>query len=368
MGVSTTILPVQPALKSISTEQSATPAKRCPHANGGTLAEVRVQPQETAVKRGETKNYNFLETTQCNMCQADAAKAHVLGVRLNGSQGKNPLAKTGIGVTVCKCSECGLNFPQPLPIPNNIMDHYGVPPESYWKKDYFVVDPGYFRKQIDDAKRLLSFTPGMSALDIGAGIGKAMIALEAAGFDCYGIEPSEPFRNKAIEQMGIAEERIELASIEEADFPESRFNFITFGAVLEHLYDPAGSIERAMRWLKPGGVLQIEVPSSDHLMPRFLNSYYRLRGTNYVTNLSPMHSPFHLYEFTKKSFSEHAKRAGYDIAYTYVDVASIRHVPAFLKPALRLWMEKTERGQQLTVWLRKDKARTYCTAPLGARR
>ena len=181
-------------------------------------------------------------------------------MRLNRSQGRNPRSITGIGVTICKCGSCGLNFPQPLPVPNSIDDHYSVPPESYWREDYFVVDPNYFWKQIEDAKRLLSFTPGMKALDIGAGIGKAMIALEAAGFDCHGIEPSAPFRNKAFERMGIAEDKIELASIEDAKFSESHFDFITFGVVLEHLYDPAASIERAVRWLKPGGVIQIEVP------------------------------------------------------------------------------------------------------------
>ena len=29
-----------------------------------------------------------------------------------------------------------------------------------------------------------------------------------------------------------------------------------------------------------------------------MNFQYRLRGLDYVTNLSPMHEPFHLYEFT----------------------------------------------------------------------
>ena len=33
-----------------------------------------------------------------------------------------------------------------------------------------------------------------------------------------------------------------------------------------------------------------------------------MRGTNYVTNISPMHSPFHLYEFGLKSFEELGKK------------------------------------------------------------
>lgn len=153
--------------------------------------------------------------------------------------------------------------------------------------------------------------------------------------------------------MGIDPAKLKLATVEEAKFPASSFDFITFGAVLEHVYDPATAIQRALTWLKPSGVIQIEVPSSDHLMPTFINAYFRLKGTNYVTNLSPMHSPFHLYEFTRKSFMEHGARVGYTICNSYIEVASIRHVPAFAKPLLHHWMAKTRRGQQLTVWLRK---------------
>ena len=38
----------------------------------------------------------------------------------------------------------------------------------------------------------------MTALDIGAGLGKAMLSLENSGFDTFGLEPSIPFHEKAI--------------------------------------------------------------------------------------------------------------------------------------------------------------------------
>ena len=60
--------------------------------------------------------------------------------------------------------------------------------------------------------------------------------------------------------MGINSERLNLGMAEEVEYPNDFFDFITFGAVLEHLYNPAESIERALQWLKPGGVMQIEVP------------------------------------------------------------------------------------------------------------
>lgn len=144
------------------------------------------------------RTYRFIDVRRCNMCDVSTETAKVLGMRLNRAQGKNPRDKTGIGVTICKCANCGLNFSRPLPIPASLSDHYGVPAESYWKNKDFTFKEGYFARQIADAKRLLPFGPDMTALDIGAGIGDAMIALEKAGFACKGIEPSVPFREKAI--------------------------------------------------------------------------------------------------------------------------------------------------------------------------
>lgn len=273
------------------------------------------------------------------------------GLRLSRSQGMNPKAVPGIAVSIMRCRDCGLVFPAPLPIPDRIEDHYGVPAEEYWDEAYFNDDPGYFSEQILAAKQLIGTRPHPTALDIGAGAGKAMKALSRAGFDTYGLEPSASFRHVALTRGGIPEERILLAKIEDADFAPEQFDFITFGAVLEHLYDPAAAIERAMRWLRPGGVVQIEVPNSNHFMTRVFNLFFRLRGTNFVSHVSPMHSPFHIYEFTLDSFRAHAARTGYTIARHCFEVCRIYHLPAVVHPPLRWYMDRTDSGMQLTVHL-----------------
>jgi len=297
------------------------------------------------------RRYAFVPVEQCEMCGSAAHR--VLGLRLNRSQGLNPAGRTGIAVGVKRCRDCGLTFADPRPIPGAIEDHYGVPPEGYWSPKRFEPDPSYFQREIAEAKRLLPFQEGMSALDIGAGFGKAMTALSAAGFDTWGLEPSEPFRDRAIEKMGIPADRLALSTVE-AFNPVVGFDFITFGAVLEHLQEPARALERAMAWLKPGGIIQAEVPSSDWLVSKLVNGFFRLRGTNYVTNLSPMHSPFHLYEFGLKSFQAHAAKAGYEIAHHHYMVCSIPHVPKPLKPLLREVMARTNTGMQLVVYLKRS--------------
>ncbi|MGE3992256.1 class I SAM-dependent methyltransferase [Pseudorhodoplanes sp.] len=299
------------------------------------------------------RHYAFYDFSTCNMCGADASGAKIMGLRLDKSQGRRPKRKMGIAVTVCKCRECGLVFANPQPVPASIQDHYGLPPESYWKSVSYEPSPGYFSRQVTAAKRLLGDRSSIKALDIGLGLGKAARVMRDAGFDVHGIEPSRPFFEKAVEQLGDNSGRFQLASIEEADFPPGTFDFVTFGAVLEHLYNPAKSIAKAMGWLRVGGIVHAEIPSTRHLASLIINTYYRALGTSYVTNTSPMHIPYHLFEFSIECFHKNGRRAGYEVAESWLEYYGLLNIPEFLHPPLKWWMDRTGRAQQLTVFLRK---------------
>ncbi|MEO6490919.1 MAG: class I SAM-dependent methyltransferase [Ferruginibacter sp.] len=300
------------------------------------------------------QQYYFDQIVSCDMCGSPTSGHKVLGQRLNHSQGLNPKSSSGISVSVMKCTNCNLIYSNPQPIPYNIQDHYGIPPEEYWNKTIYDWEEDYFSEQIAKTKELLNFVPGMKALDCGAGLGKGMLSLQHAGFDTYGFEPSVPFYERAITKMNIDSNRLQLGMLEDVDYEDNSFDFVNFGAVLEHFYHPSDSIKKAMKWLKPGGVLHIEVPSSKHLIAKLLNAYYTLRGTNYVTHLSPMHSPFHLYEFDLRSFTENSKRFDqFTIAFHKYDVGTIFHGPRIIQPVLKKYMEMTNKGLQLVVWLRK---------------
>ena len=180
-----------------------------------------------------------------------------------------------------------------------------------------------------------------------------MLSLNQAGFDAYGFEPSKPFFERAISKMGIDKQKLQIGMIEEINYPANSFDFITFGAVFEHLYHPAQSLEKAMKWLKPSGIIQIEVPSSKHFIARLFNFYYKIRGTNYVTHISPMHTPFHLYEFDINSFKELGQKQGFKIEHHQYDVCEIAFIPKLFHPLLIKYMQWTKTGMQLTVYLRK---------------
>ncbi len=298
------------------------------------------------------KRYYFNYIDSCNMCGSKTDTHKILGKRLNASQGKSPNNKIGITTTIVKCTNCGLIYSNPQPVPFDIQDHYGVPPESYWKENYFTISNSYFQGEIERLKKLIDFKDGMKSLDIGAGLGKQMNALTKAGFNAYGFEPSKQFHERAISKMAIDPDKLKLGMIEEVEYAENYFDFISFGAVLEHLYNPSDSILKAMKWLKPNGIIHIEVPSSNWLIGKIINLFYKLKGIGYVGNLSPMHEPFHLYEFELKSFEEHAKRHNYELAFHEYYVCQT-FMPKIADYILKPYMSWTNTGMQLCVWLRK---------------
>jgi ubiquinone/menaquinone biosynthesis C-methylase UbiE len=286
------------------------------------------------------------------MCGSQANQHKVLGKRLNQAQGLWPKRKLGITASVCKCKVCSLVFANPQPIPNSIETHYGVPPEGYWKPKYFQYDENYFLGEIKRLHTLMHVRTGMKSLDIGAGIGKQMMALHSAGFDAYGLEPSQGFYEAAVNRMKIPADKLKFSSIEEAEYEQEQFDFISFGAVLEHLYDPSAALVKALKWAKKGGIIHIEVPSSSWLTVRLANLFYKLTFSDHVGNLSPMHNPYHLYEFGLESFRLHAQKHGYEIAF-YDYYVGDTYLPSIFNRLVIPYMKRTNQGMQLAIWLRK---------------
>jgi 2-polyprenyl-3-methyl-5-hydroxy-6-metoxy-1,4-benzoquinol methylase len=296
--------------------------------------------------------YRFQPVLACDMCGASDRAFVVMGRRLNRSQGPWPRARTGITTSVCRCRRCGLVFANPQPVPSSVNAHYDVAPEQYLNYQHLDVDDDHFSQELAWLERLTPITPGMRSLDVGAGVGMSMTVMARRGFETHGLEPSPAFHRYALEKTGISSDRLALASVETADYPTEYFDFINFRAVLEHFYSPAASLARAARWLKPGGLMFAEIPSARWLVSRLANLFYRLTGTDYVCNISPMHAPFHLYEFTVTSFELHGASAGYAVAdhrYMVCDT----YMPAVLRPLAERYMDATGTGMQLCVWLRK---------------
>jgi SAM-dependent methyltransferase len=297
--------------------------------------------------------YTFPVADACEMCSAPRERHRLLGRRLNGPQGLSPQRLGGITVSVYQCRECELIFCNPMPVPADLGQHYDVEPEEYWHAEALTRPEGFFGSQIERFRVLWGREGAQpAALDIGCGMGHALLALRESGFDAWGIEPSPAFREAALRLTDLPPERVAQAGVETANFPPGSFDFVNLGAVLEHCYRPAHVLGRCSSWLRPGGLLLVDVPSARYLLHRLLRAAYRVRGLDYVANLSPMHRPFHLYEFSDRSFVKQSAAAGYTVALARYH-ACRSHIPAWVDRVLMPLMARTGTGMQLEMWLRK---------------
>jgi SAM-dependent methyltransferase len=111
--------------------------------------------------------------------------------------------------------------------------------------------------------RRAGVSPGARIVDAGAGRGRFVAAARAAGYDAHGIEPSRRGVLAAREGYGVALER---ATIEEA--APGGADAVTLWHVLEHVDDPADTLDHVATWLRPGGVLLVGVPNLASLQAR----------------------------------------------------------------------------------------------------
>jgi len=92
--------------------------------------------------------------------------------------------------------------------------------------------------------------PDSSVLDIGCGHGELLRLLKDKGFEGFGVDPRPEFCEFATPWPSLD------------DIPEGKtFNVITMIHMLEHLVNPIEYLEEIRKFLKPGGLLVIEVPS-----------------------------------------------------------------------------------------------------------
>jgi SAM-dependent methyltransferase len=135
-------------------------------------------------------------------------------------------------------------------------------------------------------------------LDIGAGNGSALLQLRERGqWELCGLEFDEAAASKARER-GLDVRSGEVTARDH--FPDGSFDLIRMGHVLEHVLDPAQTIARVYRLLRPGGVLYGETPNTDCLDFSIFGRYW-----------GALHVPRHLTFFNSKNLRDLLAKCGY---------------------------------------------------------
>lgn len=183
-------------------------------------------------------------------------------------------ARDGSPLTTVLCEDCGLARTDPLPSPEALSafnrEHYRLLYKGAADpKPLHVLRNG--RRAAERLRRLRPWLrPGAHWLDAGCGAGELVFLLNRAGYRATGIEPNLAFAAYARQHLGLD---VHTGLIEDLRFPAASFDGICLFHVLEHLPDPVVSLAALSRWLRPGGMLVIEVPNfesrNEHPLSRF---------------------------------------------------------------------------------------------------
>jgi 2-polyprenyl-3-methyl-5-hydroxy-6-metoxy-1,4-benzoquinol methylase len=182
----------------------------------------------------------------------------------------------GEPLAVTCCTRCGLAYVDPLPTADELCDFYARRYRAEYKK---AIEPRLKhvyragRVALERLRRLAPHVaPPARTLDCGAGGGEFVYLLASCGYRASGIEPNDGYREHACRQYGVD---LRPGTVDTAEFPDAEFDLITVFHALEHFRDPAGGLRRLARWLKPGGMLCVEVPNALTLVSSPSNLYHR---------------------------------------------------------------------------------------------
>ena len=240
-------------------------------------------------------------------------------------------------------------------MPTNIMQFYEAEnPDEYFKTIY---------RQGEAIKRwhsiwnfIKSHVNTGRALDIGAGTG-IMTRWLAQHFEhVVAVEPSKVFFEKLKDRF-IDFDNVSLikATFEEfcQHYVDNKFDFIFLHEVLEHVPDPLGMLKLSLKVVKPDGVIYICVPNNRWLTYDTVKSIYVFTGKCFTPHLAPLHSPYHLYEFSKSTFKKIAKMLSLDIIamrtrYERTYIPKPLHYPF-------MWLSQVlDKGYEVEVLLKKS--------------
>jgi 2-polyprenyl-3-methyl-5-hydroxy-6-metoxy-1,4-benzoquinol methylase len=227
--------------------------------------------------------------------------------------GSTDLVPFGPGYLRCATCETLVSAEIPGPeiahVTDEERDFYG---RQYWfsyQEEHLGNPPISVRARSDLPERCLHWlrallaykTPPARVLELGSAHGGFVAVLRFAGFEATGLEISPWVVEYARETFQVP---VLLGPVEDQQIAPASFDVIALMDVLEHLREPARTMQRCLHLLKPDGILLIQTP-------RYVagESYPDMLGQNreFLKILEPRE---HLYLFSQRSVSELFGRLG----------------------------------------------------------
>lgn len=210
-----------------------------------------------------------------NSCRLCGKKSHriVLDDIITGTNDRFALRQ---------CDHCALVTTHPTPSDTLLKQYYD---QDYWhpsrSSGKASLDTLYQLRMSSIVSAIRKYTnPTSRILDWGCGDGSLIRLLRKFELNCFGIDAYS---------QDTDDPQISATTIEKADFPDGNFDLITCFHVLEHLPDPLTSAKSALRLIKTGGVIIIEVPNLDSFgFQVFKNRWQPLEIPTHLNHFTPI--------------------------------------------------------------------------------
>lgn len=120
-------------------------------------------------------------------------------------------------------------------------------------------------------------------LDLGSGSGEFTFLANRIGARMTAVEPHRGYAAYCGETLGLT---VRNQTLEECEFDGPSFDLIRLSHVLEHMRDPVTALRQLAGWLRPGGVIYIEVPDIER------DAHHKMRGRmfhyGHIHNFNPV--------------------------------------------------------------------------------
>ena len=215
---------------------------------------------------------------------------------------------------IVRCGRCGLLFNDQFPPKKSKEDSFsgayycGVQSRAFqFHGDEYLKDPSVpvFRKWLSRLDRR-----GGSLLDVGCGLGTFLGVARDEGWRVQGLDVS-PFAAKTVkEKMGID---VFNGSLVDAPWADGSFDAITFWDSIEHVDRPKQYLEKALKLLKPDGVLVVATDNFDCLACDIARLSYAATGGLLTYAMRRIFIPYNATYFTEKQFRDFLQSSGLEI-------------------------------------------------------
>ncbi len=241
------------------------------------------------------------------------------------------------GVRKCPSEHCGLMWPDPMPLEEEIGKAYknyythekyrvaiekndmGILRRFYniTKTSYLAYRYGYDqthfgglqsilgrliqlipsrRVYLDSSVYFLRANPGGRLLEVGCGSGETLMHMLKLGWQAEGVD-FDPAAVDCARSKGL---NVSLGSLEQQEYPDNHFDAVVMSHLIEHVHDPLLLVKESRRVLKPGGNLVILTPNNRSFGHKLFREEWR--------GLEP---PRHLNIFCRMSLCNLVKIAGF---------------------------------------------------------